>query len=72
MTSIAPRGLTLLLTSPRVAPGLLSRDAWLALDAADSVLARSLQDPLAAAVIASGIEVRESPGDPPTLARLSL
>ena len=69
MTSIAPRGLTLLLTSPRVAPGLLSRDAWLALDAADSVLARSLQDPLAAAVIASGIEVRESPGDPPTLAR---
>ena len=69
MTSISPRGLTLLLTSPRVAPGLLSRDAWLALDAADSVLARSLQDPLAAAVIASGIEVRESPGDPPTLAR---
>ncbi len=35
---MSPR-LTLLLTSPRVAPGLLSRSAWQALQAADVVLA---------------------------------
>ncbi|MGB3827292.1 MAG: MazG family protein [Ornithinimicrobium sp.] len=35
-----PRRLSLLVTSPRVAPGLLSHQAWQALSAADRVLAR--------------------------------
>lgn len=53
--------LTLLVTSPRVAPGLLSRDAWRVLDAAagtGAVLARDLEEPLAQAVTAAGLEVR--------------
>ena len=64
-----PAGLTLLLTSPRVAPGLLSRDAWQALAAADQVLAMAADEPLAAAVTASGISVTEAPDEPPALAR---
>ena len=32
--------LTLLVGSPRIAPGLFTRTAWQALDAADAVLAR--------------------------------
>lgn len=69
MTLAAPPGLTLLLTSPRVAPGLLTRDAWHSLDAADAVLAADLDDPLAEAVSASGVGVEALPGQPPTLAR---
>lgn len=58
--------LSLLLTSPRVAPGLLSASAWEALREADVVLAA---DPLAdqpAAVAASGIPVVAPPGDDAT------
>ena len=36
--------LTLLLTSPRLAPGLLTRSAWEAVTAAQEVLARDLGD----------------------------
>lgn len=51
--------LTLLLTSPRVAPGLLSREAWRVLDGADTVLARAGDDPLPAALAddGTGVEV---------------
>ncbi len=53
-------GLVLLLTSPRVAAGLMSRAAWQALEAADVRLARSVEEPLAQAVTESGLSV-ESP-----------
>ena len=49
--------LTLLVGSPRVAPGLLTRAAWQALDAADAVLARDADEPLADAVAESGMPV---------------
>ncbi len=48
--------LTLLLTSPRVAPGLLTRAAWQTLDAAD-VIAASAEHPLTGAVRAAGYDV---------------
>lgn len=46
--------LTLLVTSPRVAPGLLSWSAWSAIAAAPRRLASSLDAPLARAVVAAG------------------
>ncbi|MEO5709833.1 MAG: MazG family protein [Nocardioidaceae bacterium] len=46
--------LTLLVTSPRVAPGLLSWSAWSAISTAPRRLASSLDVPLARAVVASG------------------
>ncbi|CAN5513143.1 nucleoside triphosphate pyrophosphohydrolase [soil metagenome] len=46
--------LTLLVTSPRVAPGLLSWSAWSAISTARCRLASSLDVPLARAVVASG------------------
>jgi XTP/dITP diphosphohydrolase len=49
--------LTLLVASPRVAPGLLTRAAWRALDGADAVLARDASEPLAGAVAESGMPV---------------
>lgn len=52
--------LTLLVSSPRVAPGLLSREAWRTLDRVSgngAVLAGDLDDPLAGAVMAEGVEV---------------
>ena len=52
-----PTGLVLLITTPRVVPGLLSRAAWQALDAADVRLTASLDEPLAAAVAESGLPV---------------
>ncbi|WP_245988507.1 MazG family protein [Flexivirga caeni] len=55
--------LTVLVTSPRVAAGLLSRDAWDALAAADQVLAADPEDPVPAAVSASGITVTAAPYD---------
>lgn len=68
------RGLALVVTSPRVAPGLLSRAAWQVLDGADLVLAASPDEPLAMAVAESGIAVAHSEayaaGSPPALARL--
>ncbi|MFC8501696.1 MazG family protein [Pedococcus sp. NPDC057267] len=62
--------LSLLVASPRVAPGLLSRSAWQAVEAADHVLARGADEPLAAALVESGVSVAYA-GDvpPPALAR---
>ncbi|MFK5688808.1 MazG nucleotide pyrophosphohydrolase domain-containing protein [Ornithinimicrobium sp. LYQ92] len=57
------RQLTLLLTSPRVAPGLLSASAWEALRAADHVLARDVEADTPRAVAAAGVAVRPLPGD---------
>ncbi len=72
----APRpgpGLVLLMASPRVAPGLLSRAAWQALEAADVRLARDLADPLAAAVADAGLPVEAvDPPSPSALAALLL
>jgi XTP/dITP diphosphohydrolase len=48
--------LTILLTSPRVAPGLLSWPAWSALQAASRVLVGSGEHPLVPALAAAGVE----------------
>ena len=62
--------LALVLTSPRVAPGLLSRGAWDAVAGATVRLARSLDEPLAEAVDESGFVVEEAAdATPPALAR---
>ncbi|HET7736555.1 MAG TPA: MazG family protein [Nocardioidaceae bacterium] len=53
------RKLTLLVTTPRVAPGLMTRAAWHALEAADRVAASS-DHPLARAVVASGLAVERA------------
>ncbi|NYG07400.1 XTP/dITP diphosphohydrolase [Phycicoccus badiiscoriae] len=65
-----PGRLTLLVGSPRIAPGLFTRAAWQALDAAGVVLARDETEPLADAVAEAGTPVRHL-GDvaPPELAR---
>ncbi|ANS78728.1 Nucleoside triphosphate pyrophosphohydrolase MazG [Serinicoccus hydrothermalis] len=52
------RELSLLLTSPRVAPGLLSAAAWQALRSADHVLAADPQDPTPRALLAAEVPVR--------------
>lgn len=52
--------LTLLVTSPRVPAGVLTRDAWRALDEADLVLAGSVDDPVASAIASSGVAVEDS------------
>lgn len=49
--------LTLLVGSPRIAPGLFTRAAWQALDEADAVLARDGSEPLAVAVDEAGMPV---------------
>jgi len=59
--------LTVVTTSPRVAPGLLSREAWRALEAAESVLASAGHAQLAA-LDEAGIRVTD-PGDDAELAR---
>lgn len=61
--------LTLLVTSPRVAAGLLTRDAWDVLSRADRVLAIDLDDPTPAALVSSGIEVEALVAEPDSLAR---
>jgi MazG family protein len=48
--------LTVLLSSPRVAPGLLTWQAWSVLRAADRVLAGSAGHPLVPALTAAGVE----------------
>jgi XTP/dITP diphosphohydrolase len=58
-------GLTLLLTSPRVAGGLLSWPAWQALSAADLVLARDGFHDQAAALSEASIPLRHSEFDRP-------
>ena len=50
--------LTLLLTSPRVAPGLLTWGAWTAVASASLRLAASAEDPLARAVAGAGHPVQ--------------
>jgi XTP/dITP diphosphohydrolase len=49
--------LTLLVGSPRIAPGLFTRTAWQTLDTADTVLARDASEPLAEAVAEAGVPV---------------
>ena len=62
--------LTVLLSSPRVAPGLLTWQAWASLREASRVLAGSAGHPQIPALTASGVipEVVEAPGDPGALA----
>ena len=50
-----PRRLTLLLSSPRIAPGLFSRDAWTALASAAHVLTRDEDESQLIAIQESGI-----------------
>lgn len=61
--------LSLLLTSPRLAPGLLSREAWRRLEEADTVLTRAVSDPQPRAILTAGIAVAEVSGDVRVLAR---
>ena len=62
--------LALVVTSPRVAPGLLSHGAWEAVAGATVRLARSLDEPLAEAVDEFGFAVEEvADATPPALAR---
>ncbi|WP_342803859.1 MazG family protein [Luteipulveratus flavus] len=49
--------LTILVTSPRVAAGLLTRDAWQVLGSATQILAADAEDPTTHAVTTSGVEV---------------
>lgn len=61
--------LTLLLTTPRVAPGLLTRDAWRALDGAGAVWARE-GEYQAQALMDAGVEIGlRADASPPALAR---
>ena len=61
--------LTLLLSSPRVVPGVLTREAWQALDAAHEVLGRA-DEPQVLAVVDAGLQVAEPEhDDPPSLGR---
>ena len=64
--------LTVLLTSPRVAPGLLSWQAWSALRSASRVLAGSAGHPQLPALTAAGVtaEVVDAPADASSLAAL--
>lgn len=53
--------LTLLVTSPRTPAGILTRDAWRALEDADVVLAASTVEPTPAAIVGSGVTVEVPP-----------
>ncbi|WP_289019221.1 MazG family protein [uncultured Ornithinimicrobium sp.] len=70
MDPVRHRRLTLLLASPRVAPGLLSADAWDALRSADHVVAADPTAPHPAGVAAAGVDVRpvrpDGSGAPPS------
>jgi XTP/dITP diphosphohydrolase len=62
--------LTILLASPRVAPGLLTRAAWQALEGAGAVLGRDADEPLVGAVHDAGMPVGHVGAVPaPQLAR---
>jgi XTP/dITP diphosphohydrolase len=62
--------LTLLLTTPRIAPGLLSRDAWTALANAAHVLTRDEDETQLIAIMDSGIAAAHLGGmEPAALAR---
>ncbi len=64
---VAP--LVLLASSPRVAPGLLSREAWRVLEAAGSRLAAASDEPLALAVGDAGLAVVVDDRSVPEVAR---
>jgi len=63
--------LSLLLSTPRIAPGLLSREAWSTLERAGQVLGRDADEPQLLAIEDAGVSVTAL-GDvhPPELARL--
>ncbi|KQX69349.1 MazG family protein [Angustibacter sp. Root456] len=56
----APADLVLLVTTPRVAAGLLTRAGWQALEQADRVLCADLADPTPAAVADAGVGVEQA------------
>lgn len=56
---VAVADLTLLVTSPRVAPGLLSRTAWQVLERASAVWCADPGDPQPAALAAVGVVVQQ-------------
>jgi XTP/dITP diphosphohydrolase len=60
-----PRRLTLLLSSPRIAPGLYSRDAWTALGSAAHVLTRDEDETQLIAIQESGIAAAHLGEQPP-------
>ncbi len=64
--------LSLLVTSPRVAPGLMSRSAWYAVESASARLCRDVTEPIVDAVVESGLDVEpvDAELDAPGLARL--
>ena len=65
------RRLTLLLSTPRIAPGLFSRDAWTALASAAHVLARDQEEAQLYAIQESGIAAAQlGEHQPAVLARL--
>ena len=65
-----PGRLTLLIGSPRIAPGLLTRAAWRTLEDADALLARDPDEPLAEALLEAGMPVAHLGAvAPPELAR---
>ena len=57
--------LVMLATSPRVPPGLLSRDAWSALAGADAVFAANSEDSQVIALLDDGIAVQSLDVDTP-------
>jgi XTP/dITP diphosphohydrolase len=68
--SAADVDLTLLVTSPRIAPGLLSRAAWRVLDRAGTVLCADPADAQPVALIEAGVAVVQvDETAPPALAR---
>jgi XTP/dITP diphosphohydrolase len=69
--AVTVRRLTLLLSTPRIAPGLLSRDAWRALSSAAHVLAKDDDESQLYAIQESGIPAGHLGEQPPeVLARL--
>ena len=64
-----PGRLVLLVTTPRIAPGLLTREAWTSLEQAYAVWGRP-DEPQVAALVEAGVEVQErEEGHPADLAR---
>ena len=68
---VAEVRLTFLVTSPRVAPGLMSWGAWQAVASTPRRLASSTEAPLARAVVAAGHEVGVATADVRTLVDLA-
>ncbi|PRY58118.1 XTP/dITP diphosphohydrolase [Knoellia remsis] len=62
--------LALLVTSPRVAPGLMSRSAWQVIESSTGRFCRAADEPAAAAVVEAGLDV-EAVGEEPAAADLA-